>query len=188
MRGNDVMTAMSPSFQSPSAFRSLVLILALALFSLGLGCGGSDDDGDDNPITPSNTQVLAVGNAEGAAGDTTTITLSLENPEPLVGLQFDLLHDAGLLTVVEATTTTRTAGFEVFHSAPTAGSARVLLTDLSGTAQLAQGNGGVVTLRVAIDPGAALGTSTISTADALGTDLTATPVSLGSSNGTLTVR
>jgi hypothetical protein len=114
--------------------------------------------------------------------------LSLENTEPLSGLQFDLLHDPGVLTVVEALTTARTTGFEVFHSAPAAGTVRVLLTDLSGTAQLAQGNGGVVTLRVEIDNLAPLGTSTISTARAVGTDQSATPVSLGSASATLTVR
>jgi cohesin domain-containing protein len=190
-RGNDVMTAMSPNFRPTSANdlqrRPRTLVLALAFLALGLGCGGSDDGGDGNPITPSNTQVLTVGNTEGAPGDTTTIVLSLQNTEPLSGLQFDLLHDPGVLTVVEALTTGRTAGFEVFHSAPAAGTARVLLTDLSGTAQLAQGNGSVVTLRVAIDTNAPLGTSTISTAHAVGTDQSATPVSLGSANATLTI-
>ena len=160
-----------------------------SFLALGLGCGGSsDDDGDGNPVAPSSTQVLTVGNTEGAPGDTTTIVLSLENTEPLSGLQFDLLHDPGVLTVVEALTTTRTAGFEVFHSAPAAGTARVLLTDMSGTAQLAPGSGGVVTLRVAIDDSAPLGTSAISTARAIGTDQSATPVSLGSASATLTVR
>jgi hypothetical protein len=191
-RGNDVMTAMSPNFRPTSANdpRRLppALVLALAFLALGLGCGGSDDNDDGNPITPSNIQVLSVGNTEGAPGDTTTIVLSLENTEPLSGLQFDLLHDPGVLTVVEALTTARTTGFEVFHSAPAAGTVRVLLTDLSGTAQLAQGNGGVVTLRVEIDNLAPLGTSTISTARAVGTDQSATPVSLGSASATLTVR
>jgi hypothetical protein len=58
---------------------------------------------------------------------------------------------------------------------------------MSGAAQLATGSGGVVTLRVAIDPGAPLGTSAISTTHAVGTDQSATPVSLGSASATLTI-
>jgi hypothetical protein len=166
-----------------------ILVLAWGGIGLGLGCGGSDDDGQEpNPITPSSTQVLRVGNAEGSAGGTAAIVLSLESTEPLTGLQFDLLLDPAILTVSDAVTTGRTAGFEVFRSSPAVGITRVVLTDMNGTAQLAQGDGAVVTLTVGIDAGAPLGTSEVSTADALATDASATPVSLGSGSATFTVR
>ena len=168
--------------------RSTWLLLAAAFaVVVGLGCSSSDDNNDDNPIAPASLNVVLLGNAEGAPGDTTTILVSIENPDPLTGVQFDLLHDEAVFTVIEAVTTSRTSGFEVFHSAPEAGIARVLLTDLSGTAQLAAGSGGVVTLRVAIDPSAPVGASAMETADCIGTDVAATPVSLGSANGTFTV-
>ena len=171
-------------------WRGLAPVLVLALSVLGLGCGGSDDDddGDPIPVGPSTTQVLRIGNAEGSAGGTAQIVLSLENTEPLTGIQFDFHHNPTVLEVTDALTTGRTAGFEVFRSTPAAGITRVLLTDLGGAAEVAEGDGEVVTLTVAIDGSSDPGTTGIAIADAIATDRSATPVSLGSSDATFTVR
>jgi hypothetical protein len=175
------------SHHSPWAV-AVALALALGAIGLGPGCGGSDDDGDNgNPVVPSATQVLRVGNAAGSAGGTAEIILSLENTEPLSGLQFDLLYDPSVLTVTDAVTTARTAGFEIGGSTGP-GTARVLLTDLGGTAEVAPGDGAVVTLTVEIAGTATAGTSEIATAGAVATDRSATTISLGSASATFTVR
>ena len=59
------------------------------------------------------------------------------------------------------------------------------LADLSGTAEIATGDGAVVTLTV--DIAGAPGTTGIAISEAIATDRSATPVALGSSEGTFTV-
>jgi hypothetical protein len=158
----------------------------LCLVSLA-GCGGSDNGGEPNPVTPSTTQVLLIGNAEGAPGDTVNVALSLETTEPLSGLQFDLLFDPAVLAAIDVATTTRSAGFEAFGATGT-GAARVLLVDSSGTAEIPTGNGDVVTVTMVVNPGATAGATAITTANGIATDRSATPLTLGGATGTFTVR
>ncbi len=115
------------------------------------------------------------------------IAVSLEISEPLLGFQFDLVHDPSVLSVVGATATTRTANFDVFGSAPEIGVARFVVADLGGSAQIAAGAGPVLTVEVAVAPGAAPGASVLATSEARGTNASSTSVSLGSSEGTFTV-
>jgi hypothetical protein len=167
-----------------TTLRTAFLVLALGAF--GLACG-SDDDGENPPppTGPSTTQVLRIGNAEGTSGGTAQIELSLESTEPLTGIQFDFNYNPSALTVTDAVTTTRSAGFEVFRADPDAGITRVVLADLSGTAEIATGDGAVVTLTVQI--AAAPGTTGIAISDAIAVDRSATPVALGSSEATFTI-
>jgi hypothetical protein len=155
---------------------------------MGAGCGSDDDDDDDGtPIPPGTNQVLDLADAAGSPGDTVGITVSLENSEALLGFQFDLVHDSSVLSVVDATATTRTSGFDVFWSAPEDGVARIVVADLGGSAQIAAGSGPVLAIAVALAPGAAPGASVLATSEARGTSASSTSVSLGNSEGTLTV-
>ena len=162
---------------------------AFVLAVLGAGCGGDDDDddGDGTPIPPGTTQVLDLADASGSPGDTVAIAVSLENSEPLLGFQFDLVHDLSVLSVIDAESTTRTSGFDVFGSIPEVGLARIVVADLGGSAQIAAGSGPVLTVVVAVAPGAAPGASVLATSEARGTNASSTSISLGSSEGTFTV-
>ena len=170
--------------KTETTFKTAFLMLALG--AIALACG-SDDDGENPPppTGPSTTQVLRIGNSEGTSGGTAQIVLSLESTEPLTGIQFDFNYNPGALSVTDAVTTTRSAGFEVFRSNPASGVTRVLLADMSGTAEIATGDGAVVTLTVDIAAGP--GTTGVAISDAIATDRSATPVALGSSEVTFTI-
>jgi len=172
--------------RSVSTF-ALTFVVAIVLAALGSGCGSDDDDGDGTPIPPAGSQVIDLGDASGAPGDTVQMAVSLENSDPLLGFQFDLAHDPSVLSVLDATTTTRTTGFDVFMSNPEVGLARIIVVDLGGSAQIAAGNGPVLNVLVAVAPGAAPGASVLATSEARGTSASSTSVSLGGSEGTLTV-
>jgi hypothetical protein len=161
---------------------SWLLAAALVL----VACGG-DDDNDPPPVAPSLPNVLRIGSAEGAAGDTVTVSFLLENTVVLSGLQFDLVSNPSRLTVTGAAAGPRAAGFDASFNAD-AGIARVVLLDLDDTARIAAGDGVVATVTVAVAAGAPAGTTALRVENATAVNAAATTVPIGSSEARFTVR
>ena len=161
----------------------LLGFLLLAAVSCQSGGGGTNEP---PPPVFSTRGVLRLADAEGQAGATATLSLSLENPAALAGLQFDLAADPGALTVIAAAGSARSAGLEASFFAG-GGTTRVLLADLQGTALIAAGDGVVATLTVQIAQ-AASGPIDLLVRNASGVDASATTLSIGGSAAVFTVR
>jgi hypothetical protein len=158
------------------------------LLLLAVGCGSDDEENGITPPPPLPTQnVLRLSNADGAAGTTDTLLLSLENVTDLSALQFDLTFDPAVLSVTGADSTVRSTGFETFVNSGF-GTARVILMDLENTASIAIGNGSVAAVIVDVDAGAPLGASELQVENVRAVDTSSNTLSVGGSNATYTVR
>jgi len=167
--------------------RWLAARLCFALALVLAACGGGDGDDGPPPVTPSLTNVLRIGSAEGAAGSTATIECLLENTSVLSGLQFDIVFDPDVLTVTSAAPGPRATGFDAMFNTGT-GIARVVLLDLDDTARIAAGDGVVAMVTVGIAAGAPAGATTLLVGNATAASAGATTLSIGSSSGVFTVR
>jgi hypothetical protein len=168
---------------------ALIHLLALVLL-LGASCGSSDDDDGQlpPPVTPSIANVLRLADAEGEAGTTATLVVSLENTLVLTGFQFDVSFDPDVLTVSAAAADSgRAAGLEAYWNAE-GGTARILFTDIQNSGSIAAGDGPVATVTVEVNAAAPAGTIGLLVDSATGVDGDATTLTLGGSQAIFTVR
>ncbi len=163
------------------------IVLLSAVLGASGGCGSSGGGGPHpGPQPLPNPGVLVVPNAEGAAGSTIQLVLTLENAAPLNGIQFDLDYDPNILTVTGAGPASRSPGFEGSVNVQ-GGTAHIMLVDMEGLASINTGEGDVVTVTADVAVSAS-GTSPLLVDQGRAVDVDTNTLSLGGSSATFTVR
>lgn len=167
--------------------RAATLLAALLLL---VSCGSGDGE-EEPPIVPGplpTDNVLRLADAEGAAGSSAILVVSLKNTEALAGFQFDLMFDPAVLSVTGAAPDSeRGSGLETYWNSED-GLARIIITDVERSVTLAAADGPVATLTVEVNAGAQAGATVLVLGNATGVSLDLTTRGLGGSTATFTVR